>query len=51
MIAALNLIVEILVPGLELLVIQRLHVKVGTLQLLLVHVDFIHSATKIKLHF
>jgi hypothetical protein len=44
MVAALYLIVEILVPGLELLVVQRLHVEVGPLQLLLEHVDLVHSA-------
>jgi hypothetical protein len=47
MVAALYLVVEILVPGLELLVVQRLHVEVGPLQLLLEHVDLVHSATHI----
>ena len=48
MISPLDLVVEVLVPGLELLVVQRLHVEVGPLQLLLKHIDLVHPKGGIK---
>ena len=41
-------VVEVEVPGLQLLVIQRFHVEVAALQLLLEHVDLVHSGTKLQ---